>query len=327
MSKSEKVYSISQTPNQNTPIKENNHLALSNIYPDLSELETFEIRFHALEELDKSLEELQKILPEIQKCNIQDSRSIINYQDLLIKFQNLVSNSISYLSVILNLTDCELNDDRKEFFGKEEIIQFLKNYFARTNKLIDYSLTAVVHDGPVLGINLEPDKQKFSELKATLSKVNSRLEEIHQENREVELERGGGEQNTYERIEENNYQSIPVEGFLNRPSDFENKISTSYTSHIQVQKDLIKVLNQVEQGDTVVIQRPCHADVAMIAANELSVLLEEVYLLRSPINSKRLFEAIEWSEQKLSEPLESTSLEQLRQELETELEQETAPTI
>ena len=105
-------------------------------------------------------------------------------------------------------------------------------------------------------------------------------------------------------------------------------ISTSYTSHIQAQKDLAKVLNQVEQGDAVVvIQRPDHADVAMIAANELSVLLEEVYLLRSPINSKRLFEAIEWSEQKLSEPLESKSLQQLRQELETELEQETAPTI
>jgi antitoxin YefM len=57
-------------------------------------------------------------------------------------------------------------------------------------------------------------------------------------------------------------------------------ISTSYTSHIQAQKDLAKVLDQVEQGDAVVvIQRPGHADVAMIAANELSVLLEEVYLL------------------------------------------------
>jgi len=101
-------------------------------------------------------------------------------------------------------------------------------------------------------------------------------------------------------------------------------ISTSYTSHIQAQKDLVTVLNQVEQGDAVVvIQRPDHADVAMIAANELSVLLEEVYLLRSPINSKRLFEAIEWSEQKLSEPLEYTSLEQLRQELETELDKKT----
>jgi antitoxin YefM len=105
-------------------------------------------------------------------------------------------------------------------------------------------------------------------------------------------------------------------------------ISTSYTSHIQAQKDLVKVLNQVEQGDAVVvIQRPGHADVAMIAANELSVLLEEVYLLRSPINSKRLFEAIKWSEQKLSEPLESTSLEQLRQELETELKQSIVPNV
>lgn len=65
----------------------------------------------------------------------------------------------------------------------------------------------------------------------------------------------------------------------------------------------------------------------MIAVNELSVLLEEVYLLRSPINSKRLFEAIEWSDQKLSEPLESTSLEQLRQELETELKQLIVPNV
>ena len=103
-------------------------------------------------------------------------------------------------------------------------------------------------------------------------------------------------------------------------------ISASYTNHLQAQADFLKVLEQVEQGDTVIIQRQNHADVAMISANELSTLLEEVYLLRSPANSKRLFEAIAWSDKQLSQPPQATSLEQLRQELETELEQETITT-
>jgi antitoxin YefM len=69
-------------------------------------------------------------------------------------------------------------------------------------------------------------------------------------------------------------------------------ITTSYTSHTQAQKDLVPILDQIEENETiVVIQRPGHADIAMIAANELSSLLEEVYLLRSPANSKRLFDA------------------------------------
>jgi antitoxin YefM len=40
----------------------------------------------------------------------------------------------------------------------------------------------------------------------------------------------------------------------------------------------------------------------MISADELSSLLEQVYLLRSPANAKRLFAALEWSQQRLSEP-------------------------
>lgn len=103
--------------------------------------------------------------------------------------------------------------------------------------------------------------------------------------------------------------------------------SASYTNHLQAQADFIKVLDQVEQGDTIIIQRPNHADVAIISANELFTLLEEVHLLRSPANSKRLFEAIAWSEKQLTQPTEPTSLEQLRQELEAELEQETITAI
>ncbi|MFM8293118.1 MAG: hypothetical protein ACKN9E_01015 [Microcystaceae cyanobacterium] len=241
MKKSQKNHSTSQSPNQNTTIEKNNHLALSTIYPYVSELGMFEIRSHALNELNQSLEKLEKIISEIKNLNIntQDSSSIINYQNSLITFKNLFSNSICYLSVILNITDCELNDDHKNF-SEKTIIQ-LQNYLAGVNKLMDSFLTAVVHDGPVLGINIEPDKQKFSELKATLSKVTSKLEVMHQENREVELDWEVIEQEAYERMEDNDAESISVERFLNQSSDFEKKIEIARRGMKKYRNTLIEL--------------------------------------------------------------------------------------
>jgi antitoxin YefM len=105
-------------------------------------------------------------------------------------------------------------------------------------------------------------------------------------------------------------------------------VATNYTSYTQARDNFVNVLEQVEQGDSiVVVQRRGHSDVAMIAADELSALLEEVYLLRSPANAKRLFAALEWSQQKLSEPLGSMTVDQLRSEMEAELAQEEASEI
>ncbi len=102
-------------------------------------------------------------------------------------------------------------------------------------------------------------------------------------------------------------------------------IAKNYTSYTQARDNFVKVLEQVEQGDSiVVVQRRGHSDVAMIAADELSSLLEQVYLLRSPANAKRLFAALEWSQQRLSEPATQTTVEQLRSELEAELDQKEA---
>jgi antitoxin YefM len=102
-------------------------------------------------------------------------------------------------------------------------------------------------------------------------------------------------------------------------------VATSYTSYTQAQEHFVKVLEQVEQGDSIVIiQRRGHDDVAMIAADELFTLLEEVYLLRSTANAKRLFQALDWSQEQLSQTPQPSSLEQLRHELEAELEQEKA---
>jgi antitoxin YefM len=42
----------------------------------------------------------------------------------------------------------------------------------------------------------------------------------------------------------------------------------------------------------VIIKRPIGADVALVAADELSGLIETLYLLRSPRNARRLFTAL-----------------------------------
>ncbi len=102
-------------------------------------------------------------------------------------------------------------------------------------------------------------------------------------------------------------------------------IATDYTSYTQARDNLVKVLEQVEQGDSiVVVQRRGHADVAMIAADELSALLEQVHLLKSPANAKRLFASLEWSQQQLSEPSAQSTVAQLRSEMEAELGKEKA---
>jgi antitoxin YefM len=102
-------------------------------------------------------------------------------------------------------------------------------------------------------------------------------------------------------------------------------VATNYTSYTQARDNFVKVLEQVEEGDSIiVVQRRGHADVAMIAANELSSLLEQVYLLRSPANAKRLFASLEWSDRRLSKPSSPTTIEELRSEMEGEVGKEEA---
>jgi antitoxin YefM len=102
-------------------------------------------------------------------------------------------------------------------------------------------------------------------------------------------------------------------------------VAKNYTSYTQARDNFVKVLEQVEQGDSiVVVQRRGHADVAMIAADELSSLLEQLYLLKSPANAKRLFAALEWSQQRLGESPTDTTVEQLRSDIEAELDQKEA---
>jgi antitoxin YefM len=88
-------------------------------------------------------------------------------------------------------------------------------------------------------------------------------------------------------------------------------------TYSQVRANLADVLNRVsENHEIVTITRRNGDDVALIAADDLSSLLESVYLFRSPANAKRLFSAMEWA--KSAQPTQS--LAELAAEMEVESE-------
>jgi antitoxin YefM len=87
-------------------------------------------------------------------------------------------------------------------------------------------------------------------------------------------------------------------------------------TYSQARANLAQILDSVSENREIVkIVRRNGANVALIAADELSSLLESVYLLRSPANAKRLFSAMEWAKSDAAAP---QSLEELRAELQLE---------
>ena len=92
------------------------------------------------------------------------------------------------------------------------------------------------------------------------------------------------------------------------------------TNYSQVQANLANLLEEVyDQRQIVVIKRSNQKDVALIAADELSSLLESLHLLRSPENAKRLFRSLEWANSGEGTP---QSLEELKQEIACDWAQE-----
>ena len=75
-------------------------------------------------------------------------------------------------------------------------------------------------------------------------------------------------------------------------------IKTTYTN---ARVNLAALLNSVSRDhETVIISRKGKGDVALIAADELSSLMETVHLLRSPKNAKRLFSAMKRAEESIA---------------------------
>lgn len=76
------------------------------------------------------------------------------------------------------------------------------------------------------------------------------------------------------------------------------------TTYSKVRQELASTLEDVADNNAVVvIRRRGGKDVAMIAADELSSLLETVHLLRSPKNARRLLDALEQSIKHTTEPM------------------------
>lgn len=85
------------------------------------------------------------------------------------------------------------------------------------------------------------------------------------------------------------------------------------TSYSQARANLASILDEVvNQQQIFVVKRRNGKNVALIAEDELSSLLECVYLMRSPENARRLHRALEWSE---SEDAQPQTLDELKQEL------------
>lgn len=87
-------------------------------------------------------------------------------------------------------------------------------------------------------------------------------------------------------------------------------IQTTYTA---ARASLAKLLDQVTHNrEVVLIQRRGEEEVAMIAASELTSLIETAYLLRSPANAERLLSALARA---LKDEGETSTVEALRREV------------
>jgi antitoxin YefM len=85
------------------------------------------------------------------------------------------------------------------------------------------------------------------------------------------------------------------------------------TSYSQARANLASILDEVvDQQQIFIVKRRNGKNVALIAEDELSSLLECVNLLRSPENADRLHRALLWSE---SEEAQPQTVDELKQEL------------
>ncbi|MDN5938396.1 MAG: type II toxin-antitoxin system prevent-host-death family antitoxin [Salinisphaera sp.] len=87
-------------------------------------------------------------------------------------------------------------------------------------------------------------------------------------------------------------------------------VETTYT---QARAQLAKLCNEVvDSRETVIIHRRSAEDVALIAADELTSLIETAHMLRSPKNAERLLKALTRARAGREEP---RTVEKLRRDM------------
>lgn len=91
-------------------------------------------------------------------------------------------------------------------------------------------------------------------------------------------------------------------------------LTQTQTTLTDASANLVQLCEQViADRDVVIITRPDGEHVALIAADELSSLMETVHLLRSPKNAVRLLTALERVKARTEKP---QTVSELREELE-----------
>jgi antitoxin YefM len=96
--------------------------------------------------------------------------------------------------------------------------------------------------------------------------------------------------------------------------------SSEITSPTEARAGFFQLLDRVVQNHQVcIINRREGENVALIAESDLNSLIETVYLLRSPANARRLFDAMD---EFRSGKVAPQSIEELQQELDSGGEEE-----
>ncbi len=84
------------------------------------------------------------------------------------------------------------------------------------------------------------------------------------------------------------------------------------TNYSNLRQNLASVLDEViEDRGCVIVSRTGKEDVAILAASELSSMLETLHLLKSPANAQKLLAAMERADELEGVKAESQTLEQL----------------
>lgn len=88
---------------------------------------------------------------------------------------------------------------------------------------------------------------------------------------------------------------------------------TFQTTYSKARASFASLCNRAEADrEIILIQRRGREDVALIAASELSSLMETAHLLRSPANAERLLAALARAQARATEP---QSVDELRREV------------
>ena len=91
---------------------------------------------------------------------------------------------------------------------------------------------------------------------------------------------------------------------------------TKQTNYTNLRQNLASILDEaIEDRGLIIVSRPGKEDVAILAASELSCMMETLHLLKSPANARKLFAAMERADELEGVEVESQSLEQLCEEL------------